>query len=154
MNVFRAMTTFKQEWLKKKYPEHVRHLKGREGKLFNTHFTFICKALITLLAGEWPHWRAVACVYFPVSEQRSLVCDHAWTLGCYSFLSGVVYSWLLYSLYLGDKPRAQPTVQRSCGWQFENIWKGKGFPLIASVLQKSCSMCLCAHDNYIWQNEF
>lgn len=54
MNVFRTITTFIQytngKKKKKKNPENVGHLEGREeGKFFSIHVSFIHKVLIILL---------------------------------------------------------------------------------------------------------
>lgn len=86
------------------------------------------------------------------------VCHQVWFMAGFS-----------NSLYLGDKNKLQPRKPRSCGWQFENIWKRKGFLQYTScvdhskhrkkkkfgypcskgffVLRKSCSVHLCASNN-------
>lgn len=54
------------------------------------------------------------------------VCHQVWFMAGFS-----------NSLYLGDKNKLQPRKPRSCGWQFENIWKRKGFLQYTSCVDHS-----------------
>lgn len=128
MSAFGAATTSKQDMIqkkKKKIQACWPPWRPGERKVLQ-HALSSLEASIILLAREWPHGRAGACIYFPVSEQRSLVWDQARTEGRCGLPSGV-YHWLLCSPHLGDKNKLRPMGPRSCGWQFENIWKTKGF---------------------------
>lgn len=127
MSASGTTTTSKQDMIHE-------HLEGRErGKFFNIHFPFPRHPLFCWQENDLTD----ELVYFPASEQRSLVWDQAWTEGCCDLPSGVVYGWLLYSPYLGDKNKLQPTKPRSCGWQCENIWKRKGFLQYTSCVDHS-----------------
>lgn len=126
----------------------------------------IVKASAILLAGEWAHWQDWRrCAFCPSSSLRSVP-------------PGVVEDWLLCSPNLGDKHKLWSTVQRSCGWPVENIWKRKRLPTNRQrithcihhfkyrkkkgghpcskgpLCYKDHALYLCANNNSIWQNKF
>lgn len=118
INVFRATITSKQDMIQKS-PKNVATLKAGKKESCSTSTIcplYILRHLLFCWKENGPTDR-LACVSISLSRRSG------WT-GCHSVPPGVVCDWLLYSP-IWRQTQLQSMVQRSYGWQFENIWKRK-----------------------------
>lgn len=152
---------------KKKNPSMLATLKaGREES--SSTCTFQSRGIhysVGKRMASWTSW--CAFIYFPVSEQRSLVWDQAWTEGRCSLPSGAVYHWLLCSLHWETKTSCGPWGQDAVGGSLRTSGRGRVFCktqvalIIPSTERKSlailaqrilcaaelCSVRLCGHNS-------
>lgn len=95
--------------------------------------------VFTSLCLSSAHWSAITPGLWDAT-----LCSQVW------FIAGFSTPYI-GETNLGHSPQCRGAV----GGSLRTPGRGKRFSTDSfSVLQKSCSMCLCAHDNYIWKNEF